>query len=287
MTLWSGARHWLPQAILMIFIPCVTDAAASSSARNEACDWNAEVPSTVAQARLVIFGEVHGTKEIPALVGEFVCWRSGRSQSVFLGLEIPQEEQRAIDAYLSGGGTLVDQKQLTSGVFWNTVRDGRSSEAIVQLIERIRRLRGSHVGVGIVAIDSGRYDVSRDAAMARNLEAFMRMHPGSKFVALVGNIHAAKSNVSAADKKSQPMAYQIASESPITINAEYLPGTTWSCVPGLRDCGVNEVGGWRKADTTSGFHMGVAAMPGFDGSFALGSITASPPAVMAAAGVKK
>ena len=267
------------RAILAILAICIADAAAAPNAPHEACDFGAEVPAIVADARLVIFGELHGTNEIPALVGEFVCWRSAQSQSVILGLEIPRTEQHAIDTYLLSAGTLLDQKRLTSGAFWNTVKDGRSSEAMVRLIERVRRLPGGRGGAGIVAIDSGRYDASRDAAMARNLRASMRTHPRSRFVVLVGNIHAAKSNASAANKNSEPMAYHIASESPITINAEYLPGATWSCVPAPRGCGVNEVGGWRRADTAPGFHLGMAALPGFDASFALGSISASLPAV--------
>jgi pimeloyl-ACP methyl ester carboxylesterase len=278
MTARNGVCHWLLQAIVMVLIPCVTNAATPYGARTEACDWSADVPATVVEARLVIFGEVHGTKEIPALVGEFVCWWSGRRQNVILALEMPRAEQHAIDTYLSSAGALLDQKRLTSGVFWNTIRDGRSSEAMARLIERIRRLRASHGGVGIVAIDSGRYDASRDAAMATNLQGSMRMHPRSKFVVLVGNMHAARDNDSAADQKSESIARHLAPESPITINAQYLQGTTWSCVPGPPGCGVNKVSGWRKADTATGFHMGVAALPGFDGSFALGAITASLPA---------
>jgi hypothetical protein len=264
--------------LLMILLPCIGNAAAAS-ARSEACDWSTEVPAAVAEARLVIFGELHGTNEIPALVGEFACWRSAQSQDIILGLEIHQSEQPAIDAYLSSAGTMADQKRLTSGDFWSRIKDGRSSEAMVRLIDRVRRLQGGSGAVGIVAFDSGRYDASRDAAMAENLQASMRMHPHSRFVVLVGNAHAAKNSASSADKDSERMAQKISSERPITINSEYLAGTAWLWAPAPAGIGVSKVGGWRKADTAEGFHMGVAAIPGFDGSFALGSITASLPAV--------
>jgi hypothetical protein len=277
---WRSIATRLVGALLVIWVSCITDAAASSTARNEACDWSAEVPSTVAEARLVIFGEIHGTNEIPALVGEFACWRSAQSQDIILGLEIHQAEQQAIDTYLSSAGTMADQERLTSGDFWKRIKDGRSSEAMLRLIDRVRRLQGGPGAVGIVAFDSGRYDASREAAMAENLQASMRMHPHYRFVVLVGNAHAAKDSASpAADSSSEHMAQKISSERPITINAEYLTGTAWLWAPAPAGGGVNKVGGWRKADTPAGFHMGVAGMPGFDGSFALGSITASLPAV--------
>jgi hypothetical protein len=55
----------------------------------------------------------------------------------------------------------------------------------------------------------------------RELGERLSGYPGSRFVVLVANIHAAKSNASAADKESESMAYYLASESPITINAEW------------------------------------------------------------------
>jgi hypothetical protein len=239
------------------------------------CDWKAEVPGAIDSARLVVFGELHGTVESPAMVGEYVCHLSRSAPSVYLALEIPSAEQAAIDRYLSSGGAADDRARLLVGPFWRGVADGRNSSAMAALIERVRQVRNAGKDAGIVAIDiNGRDATTRDAAMAENLQAAMRKHPDARFVALVGSAHASRGNASA---PRPPMAHYFPAEGVVTIAVESLPGRAWVC--GNKGCGLEKVGGWRKPGSPEGFRMGMAAMPGFDGSFGLGAVTASMPSM--------
>src|SRR5690349_7626205 len=105
-------------AIILSVILLATRGFAAPARNESSCMWNADVPPVVEAARFVIFGEIRGTNEIPATVGEFVCRKSARASSVVLGLEIPEAEQASIDRYLSSAGMPGEQRQLVAGAFW-------------------------------------------------------------------------------------------------------------------------------------------------------------------------
>jgi len=91
--------------------------------------------------RFLILGEIHGTKEIPALVADAACAIS-RTRPVVVALEIHTRAQADIDAYLASDGGEAARNLLLDGPAWAIrTADGRSSQAMLDLIETLRVLR--------------------------------------------------------------------------------------------------------------------------------------------------
>lgn len=90
----------------------------------------------------LVFGEIHGTQEIPRFVGDVAC-RAGPQALVTVGLEVRRDEQRRIDAFLASQGAPADTQGLLAGPFWRrTDQDGRSSQAMLELFERSSDVAG-------------------------------------------------------------------------------------------------------------------------------------------------
>lgn len=245
------------------------------------CQLDVPVPELVSSAKVVFFGELHGTKETPALVGEYVCWLSHRSGEVIVGLEIPTTEQAAIDAYLASSGSAEDRTKLIAGAFWQyRFHDGRSSQAMVGLIERARQINHADGKVIVVAFDGREAGQARDAGMAGKLSKFIQSFPDAKVVALVGNLHALKTKGTPYDPAVEPMAFLLSPLRPISLTIDFPRGTAWTC--NGYDCGVHNVGMPNRPDLApTGFTIKHSEQSGYDGTFRLASVNASRPAVEA------
>src|SRR5262245_61858050 len=72
----------------------------------------------VRPGRFTLLGEQHGTREIPAFVGDAVC-QAAAGGPVRLALEISRSEQPRIDAYLNSSGGPSARAALLEGPFWH------------------------------------------------------------------------------------------------------------------------------------------------------------------------
>jgi len=107
------------------------------------------VPGTI-----VMLGEIHGTVEIPAFVGDLACQALARGHRVLLGLEYPASEQADLEAYLTSDGGPAARRALLASALWQAAcPDGRSSQAIFDLIERARALHQDEYPVDVFAFD--------------------------------------------------------------------------------------------------------------------------------------
>src|SRR5262249_15877336 len=97
--------------------------------------------SHLERGAILWFAEMHGTEESPRFVSDVACHAS-RVGRVQLGLEIASSEQPRIDRYLRSHGDAADRAALLDGEFWR-YHDGRSSLAMVALIERARVVRAA------------------------------------------------------------------------------------------------------------------------------------------------
>lgn len=263
---------FLSALVLATAIPAVTLAAESSAP--SACTSAFATPPEVAEESLVIFGELHGTNEAPALVAEFVCQalKSGRSAGV--GLEISSREQPSIDSYLSSSGTPADRAALLRGAFWHrSFQDGRSSAAMANLIESLRRLKAASPAVQVVAMASSLPGMRPDASMAQTLKEAMDTSARDQWVVLVGNVHASKVSLIANNPKYQSLSYHLASAHPFSVNIEFGSGSAWNC---NAVCGVSTFRSLNEVEP-DGFQLGAALRPGFDAAFRIAIATASLP----------
>jgi hypothetical protein len=253
------------------------------------CGAGATLPSGVAKpGEVLLFGELHGTEEIPAVFGEAVCAVAREGTPVAVGLEVAKSEQAAVDAFLaSGGGAAAVDALKGTPHFTRGYQDGRSSRAMAGLLERLRQLRaaGLPVDVFLVDLDPAQRAPDRDRGMAGNLAAAARAHPRSFTMVLIGEVHAWKAKGAPWKADFVPMGRHLVEMGlPVQSFGRATPaGTAWVCLSAdAADCGSRKTKA--TAETLpSGRKSGIELLAkpserGFDGLFATATLTASPPA---------
>lgn len=232
-------------------------------------------PKGLPRSQILIFGEIHGTNEAPAFVGEQACALARDGSKVIVALEIPKSQQPRIDKYLDSSGSSNDQSDLLSGKFWlRKDQDGRSSVAMFKLIERARTIRNSGGQISVLAIDHT-INNSRDEGMAASIRQAVASDKEVKVVALVGNYHSGNHKGTPWDSNYQPAGYLLRDLSPAIILIGGKKGSAWICV---EKCGPIEMAGRSSDNCPAGYLKGQSAMPGHDGTYLLEATTASPPA---------
>ena len=231
-----------------------------------------------------IMGEAHGTAELPAAFAGLVCAYAAANTPLTVGIEFLPAEQAALDAYLASNGDTAAKMVLLGSPAWS-IRDGRASQAIFDLVETLRRIKAGHPDLAVIAFDH-RGDrpgtsAAREKGMADLLLAAKRARPAAPVLALTGNGHAGKSEWTSLGPPFPAMAQLLPAESTIAISFDVAGGEIWACRRPAEDaeeeCGARPV-------TTRGTSRprGVSAgsdRTGFDATVSVGTIfSASPPA---------
>jgi hypothetical protein len=245
----------------------------------------------------VVFGEAHGTKEIPALFGDVVCQASA-SRTVVVALEWPQEMQASLDDYMASDGSRAARKRSLSAPFWsNRTPDGRTSQAMFDLIERLRRLRASGRPVSVKAFAPPpellrfRQDYY-ELEMARNLAHIANDNPARPLVlVLTGNVHAGKRRADASRGGLLGAVGHLPPVEVVSLDAARNGGEEWACGvdkplrPGvelsLKDisCGAKPWPPSPQGVAPRGITIAPIMDGMYDGVFSTGApTTASPPA---------
>ena len=228
----------------------------------------------VPDAPLLLFGEMHGSQETPVLIHAVACHVSA-SEDVAVGLEMASEDQPLLDAFMAGNGTADDVQKLLASDFWQMGGDGRSSMAMLGLIEDLRALKQAGRPVALFAFDDQPgTKLERNVAIANGLRRFHGAHPNVRIIALTGNVHAMQESMWAGETMLTPSGKLLADLHPVSVFVSYPAGTIWACTPA---CGVQTLKAAR-GEATPGFHAG-SPMGGYSRTYRLASITASPPAV--------
>lgn len=237
------------------------------------------------EARYVIVGEHHGTTETPAAFAQLVC-DAARRGPVTVALEFPETMQPAFDAFLGAPEDAAAAATLHDTLFWTRApdtQDGRSSVAMLDMLQSIRRQKAQGRDVTIRAFMSGQrrpagFDQSyHELDMASGLARAARDRPEARVLVLVGSFHAARTRYSEDD--FLPAAAHLPPGEVISLYLPQQGGQAWSCT--VEACGVQDI---MTIDDPG--ERGVILRPSegglFDGVVALGPATASPPAVSAA-----
>jgi hypothetical protein len=237
--------------------------------RPDAC----EAPERVAASALTLVGELHGNVESPAWVGSVAC-ALARSGEVVVALEMSRSEQHRISMFMRSAGAPSDQSALVAGPFWRG-QDGRASEAVVSLLERLRRMAAAGASVSVTAIDDWKNPAGRDAAMASALRELRTVRPDARVIALMGNLHA-RSNPREPSKgpDDHPVGYLLRDLKPLSVLVEYSGGFTWACAP---KCGPFVLGSPKGGERAPGSFSEAPSRPGYHASVSVGHGTLSPP----------
>jgi hypothetical protein len=225
---------------------------------------------------IILFGELHGTNEAPAFVANAAGLAAQSKLGARVGVEVPINMQSRVDKFLLSAGTEDDVKQLTQSSFWDG-RDGRSSEALVSLFDKIRRLKqaGKDVDVylfDIALIGSG----SRDESMAKNILAAVAKSPAAVHLILTGNVHARTGS-------KRWMGWHIRQRHPqlISLNIAHSGGTAW--VHTEQGIGPTKFRGKDQGSVPFVKRVEAKDESDFDGYYYVGNLSASPPATLATA----
>lgn len=231
--------------------------------------------------RVLVVGEIHGTAEAPAAVAEMACAAAGDGP-VIVALELEDTLQPTFDAYLSAPDAASARAALEGSTLLNRrYQDGRSSRAMLEMMERLRQLRAGGRDVSIHAFQPQSLTRGRDLDqswyelnMGYLLGQARHGRPEARIIALMGNIHARKTAHSALPTVGVPATGHLPARETLSLTIAQQGGTSWSC--GDDECGVSPV--LEKYDPEA---RGVILKPSEDGAYdgvlALGPWTASPP----------
>jgi hypothetical protein len=266
--------------LTLVFLLCAACAAASPRPDAPAIPG---LETAAKPGRLVILGEIHGTAEAPAFVADAAC-QLARQARVHVGLELPAADNPALEAFLFGN----EDPLLGGATFRREYQDGRTSQAMLGLLRKLRAARRSGLSIEVFFFDDpDRLGIEhRDEAMAENIAAQRARAPSDIFLIEVGNYHAKTSPGAPWDVSRHWMASYLVErdKSVVTLDVRGPVGTSWVCyTPKKESCGVHKGGtaegralppGPVKRSVILG-----GALDGYDGIFVVESLTASPPAV--------
>jgi len=260
--------------------------AVSSTAAQQspACDPIGGVEALLAPGRILLLGEIHGTTEIPAFTEAVACHGAHAGLDVVVALELPGSASNDVDAFLESPGEPADRAALLAGPTWQRdYQDGRTSRAMVELLDGIRRMRRAGQSVRVLLFDAqpAGGGQARERAMAANLAASIAASREAFHVVLTGNLHSRITTGGGRSRDYEPMGYLLSrtidAKRLTSLEVSHAGGSAWICAP---DCGAaalrggGENGPWRieidEADRPAGHH----------GRFVVGTVHASPPAIV-------
>ena len=230
--------------------------------------------------RMVVLGEFHGSREVPAFAGAVVCEASKRGP-VMVALELRPSE--AITAWFSGDDTSKARARVLAEPQWvGSYQDGRTSVAMLELLRYLGELRRAGRSVELVLFDDATASQPRDQRMAERLLAERAARPLVTSIVLVGNLHARRTpgGPMSPDQRWMATAFVDAGVPFVSLVARHATGSSWFCSgPGPETCGPEFVGSPEEPLQAGRIELRPSEDGAYDGLFfpAL-TFTASPPA---------
>jgi hypothetical protein len=217
---------------------------------------------------------MHGTNEIPGFLADLACRAAAGHLPLIVGLEIAERDVRAIRRYVGSAGTEQDRRELLAAPHWQMdLADGRSSAAILRLIERLRALTAAGARMDIVSVQAG-----GEEGAARSIVEARAAHPDSVVLALAGNNHTCLSDDCSPYRGFGWHLVHRHGVRVTSLNARTSGGTFWGVTGTAR--GLNHLGD--QSPPTAADRRRIELWParrgGFDGLFHVGRVTASFPA---------
>jgi hypothetical protein len=226
--------------VLLLMVQATATSGVEPQSANQNFDAEVALVRDAAHGRrLMLLGEKHATAEIPLLVASLVEEISV-DQPVVLAIEIPRDGQAVVDDYLASDGDSAARAALRRWDGWqvpNDQHDGRRSEDLFDLLERMRAIAATDRDVSVLLFDtipgSTRSHHERDRAMADYLREQFDRHSTARFVVLTGNVHAMRRKPSYAPPEMQePMGAYLSDLNPYAINITARSGEFWGCREG-------------------------------------------------------
>lgn len=248
-------KRWLLATLLGLALSAPTHASPAEGEPPEAAART--LVAAAGDARLILLGEMHGTRETPRLVAQVVAHYAAEGP-VLLGLEIPGSGQPPLRRYLDSAGTDADRAALLATPFWNVQgdqHDGRRSHDVIDLIEQVRQLRAQGRDVSLLAYDAepGRRSDGneRDRIMAARVRASFNALPRGRLLVLTGNVHAKLFRPEyAPPQMPTPMGHWLGDLAPWSVDIQATRGAFWACMAST--CSERSLPPWRAGGKLAG-----------------------------------
>lgn len=234
-----------PPLLLMALLPMpvLPNCTVEPSGQGHGLDAAAsQIQSVWQRNRPLLVGEVHGTNEVPRLVATLLE-RETCGHAVLLLLEMPETEQARIADFIASEGDMASRQHLLQGDFWTrNEQDGRSSNAVVDLVIQARKLRAAGRTLALAAFAPvGDGDgASYSSRMAANIRSAIERHPGHRVILLGGNYHSQVLETPGLEHDAQPVGWQLRDLDPLSIAVFARSGAYWSCDQ-ARMCGRKDI----------------------------------------------
>ena len=258
--------------------------------------------------KYVIFGEMHGTEQSPAMVGGVACASARRNERVLVAVELDSREDDGLQAAWGGPHQGFRERLLVAMPNWKGRNDGVASRAMLAMLDDLHALKAQGMSIDVVAFNGSRGPEQtarfkhllgqepHEAAQAENIRRAADAARYDRVLVLVGNLHARKRPVERRAVSWKPMAMQLApADQIVSLNMVSGAGTMWNCrlKPGYAPkpgqpfssaaiaCGAIPT----RSDGAEGApQIGLGPIspveldPAYDGHFYVGPVTASAPA---------
>lgn len=222
------------------------------------------------QAGTIIFGEMHGSAEIPQFFLDCAREFAEHKEPFRIFLEFQASENATVERFMRGE---IDDRELIKAPHW-TRQDGRSSLAMLALFRDLKALPVAHLAVYGFDLSSNEQD--REKAMMRN---FMNGYsPAGYNLVLTGNVHARLARGMPWNANLVPFAAHLNEKLPnvVSLAARYPAGSAWNCAP---ICEINPLDPTDLAKHSAGDPEVVFSTdnPAYNGYFRVSKISASRP----------
>jgi hypothetical protein len=240
---------------------------------------------------VLLMGELHGTQEVPRFVAQSACQAAVAGTPVTVGLELPVENQERVERFLASAGAEEDWLKLMEAPFWRSpFPDGRSSEAVANLLEQLRALKAHGLDVRAFVFDHPQLKGQvREDAMAATVLKQVKGGPERFYMVVSGNVHPRTVKGLPWDRQYRPMGLLLSEaldeDDVVALDMAYDSGSAWICAADPKaanarlECGVRPAKGRDNGDRPFIHLFSDRTREGFHGVFYVGKVTASVPAI--------
>lgn len=254
------------------------------------CDVRLATLTDFSPGHVLLLPDLEGSVETAVVVQRTICAALAMGRHVTLALDVDASEQASLNAYLSSAGDRQARETLLKSPFWLRLwQDGRSSRALVRLLESIRALRAQKKPVTVLAIDAPFPGNPRMARMSSRVLAHHDAYPNRLIIGYVSNTVARLAVGAEWNTGLLPLGYRLVSAGlPVSaFDLRYNSGTRWTCrlfAQGHLRCGTWSVSpaidaiDYDLVHSTTIFRHADDSERQFTGSVCIGEVTPSPPA---------
>ena len=153
----------------------------------------------VKNKKIIFFGEIHGTKEIPERIRDICDVLLIKGDKILYALELPVEIESKLNKFLKK--EISEEELIKDKLLKDPISDGRFTPSLLKSIKYL-----SCDNAIFKCIDSLEGNVAdRDGNMAKRLIKMVKMYPDHKIIVHLGNFHVSSKKVKFDGKTFKPL----------------------------------------------------------------------------------